>query len=176
MPPLSQCWLAPPPHIGRVIELSRGGTSPQRCAERRDSIESSSSWLEVQGEKRRFPAKTPMALNLNDEVEECGGGGSSDASTERSVKRMEVERAKKRKKIAAREKNQVKLIQAQSEVSGTVIRDKTGRTGMLKKFPSLKDNDDKVSNQVFLELSKVVQKYQAHLPLGSGKKEVSSFC
>ena len=85
--PSKSVLVSPPP----LISAPR----PQRCAERRESIESGLSWLEIQGEKRRFPAKTPMALNLNDEVEECGGGGSSDASAERSVKRMEVERAKK---------------------------------------------------------------------------------
>jgi hypothetical protein len=46
---------------------------------------------------------------------------------------------------------------------------------MLKKFPSLKNSDDNLSNETFLELSKVAEKYKAHRPIAPRKKEVSLF-
>eukprot|EP00978_Attheya_sp_CCMP212_P001335 scaffold2807_cov32-Attheya_sp.AAC.1 len=163
------------PHLGMMIEIEEGGTSLMGD-ENDNSIHPGHS---ADGHKkmRRFPAKNPTATNVNDVDAEEGSDdeSSSDTSSERSVNRM-TEMSRKIKKKSAKQKKQVEAMQKRKNAlaGASVIRDNTGRTGMLKKFPSLKNNDDDTSNETFLELSKVVEKYQAHLPIASGKKEVTS--
>eukprot|EP00978_Attheya_sp_CCMP212_P024333 scaffold76328_cov45-Attheya_sp.AAC.1 len=160
------------PHLGMMIEIE-GGTSLR--GDESDNIIHPGHSADGHTKMRRFPAKNPTATNVNDVDAEEGSDdeSSSDASAERSVNRM-TEMSKKRKKKSAKQKKQVEAMQKRKNAlaGASVIRDNTGRTGMLKKFPSLKNNDDDTSNETFLELSKVVEKYQARLPIASGKKEL----